>query len=459
MSSTTMLTCSTCGNEEPEGSHFCGSCGTPFQSTVTSSALTLTCASCSNEEAAGSQFCGNCGSPFPAADPQPHPAPTEASTSVDVPAPASADAPTEIAPLPVEPHAPTSPVRAPPPAATRPTRSRRRLLLFAVVAGFLVLLAAGAAAVLFGTDVIGSDSAKSDSAFVSQVNGNVLGPLARADEAAAQDARTSGDPTTRASDGGNIVRVAEEASLYLRSLSGLSGQQQGQVQLLLALVASNRLYGQAFAAFTPADMQSQLALDGAAAAARASIASTESSVSSDLELPSQAAFISLRSPTPPPQSSTTTTTPPPSNLAAVYVQQVDGLLGQSHAVVLSLRSFVPRAGSDAISRSAAVAQARSYVDERRLELARMQALTVPSSFALAQRLLVRSLQVSVADDEALVAWTVARRDGSGNAKAALDRANRIGARATALKKQFLRAYGQQRQAATGLSPASLPDIF
>jgi len=141
------------------------------------------------------------------------------------------------------------------------------------------------------------------------------------------------------------------------------------------------------------------------------------------------------------------------------VGQVDSLLRESHAVVLALNSFVPRAASGAISRSVAVALARSYADQRRLELAKARALTVPPAFASAQALLIRSLQASVADDEALVAWTVARRDGSGNAQAAFDRANRIGAHATALKQQFLRAYAQQRQTATGRSPASLPDIF
>jgi hypothetical protein len=73
--------------------------------------------------------------------------------------------------------------------------------------------------------------------------------------------------------------------------------------------------------------------------------------------------------------------------------------------------------------------------------------------------LIRALQASLADDRALVAWTVARRDGSGEAQAAFDRANRIGAQASALKRQFLRVYGQQRQSATGLTPATLPDTF
>jgi hypothetical protein len=43
--------------------------------------------------------------------------------------------------------------------------------------------------------------------------------------------------------------------------------------------------------------------------------------------------------------------------------------------------------------------------------------------------------------------------------ATFERANRIGAQATALKQQFLRAYARQRQTATGRNPASLPNIF
>jgi hypothetical protein len=314
-------------------------------------------------------------------------------------------------------------------------------------------------AVLFGSGVIGGNSGKSDSAFVQQVNENVLGPLGQADETAAANARTNDGALTRAADGGRIVAVADKASVYLRTLSGLSEQQKGEVQVLLAFVAANRSYGQAFAAFTPEDDQGQLALDRAGAEARAAIAIAESRLSADLQLPSQSAFISLRSASPPPPSSTTSATPPASDLAAVYVQQVDSLLREGHTVVVALRSFVPRAASDAISRSNAVVLARSYADERRLELAQARALTVPPAFAQAQGLLIRSLQASVADDQALVAWTVARRDGVGDAQAAFDRANRIGAQATALKQQFLRVYGQERQAATGLSSASLPDIF
>lgn len=421
----------------------------------------LTCANCGNEEPEGSRFCGSCGAPFVPADPQPdHTASMEASTRTGVMAPASTDAPTEVAPRPAWPQAPPSDP-APPPAAAAapPARPRRRVGPAALIAALLLLIAGAAAAVLFGTGVIGGNSGKSESAFVLQVNENVLGPLSQADETAAEHASTIDGAFARAADGGRIVRVADEASAYLRALSGLTRQQKGQVQLLLAFVAGNRRYGQAFAAFAPADNQTQLALDRAAAAARAAIATAESGLSADLQLPSQTAFISLRSPSPPPPSSTTSATPPASDLAVVYVQQVDSLLRQSHAVVLALNSFVPRAARDAISRSAAVALARSYADQRRLQLAQARALTVPPAFALAQGLLIRSLQASLADDQALVAWTVARRDGFGDPQAAFNRANRIGAQATALKQQFLRVYGQQRQAATGRSPASLPDIF
>jgi hypothetical protein len=421
------------------------------------SAAILVCPSCGSEEPEGSRFCGSCGTPFAPAVEQP--AETE-SVEESTPARATAsDAPAEVAPPPVWLQPPPADAAPPPPVAVAlPVPPRRRVRPVVLIASLFLLVAAATAAALFGTGAIGGSSVKSDSAFVPELNQNVLGPLDEADATAADNARTSESALTRAADGGRIVRVADEASARLRALSGLSRKQRDQVQVLLTLVAANRLYGQSFGAYTPEDIQGQLALDQAAAAARAVIASAESSLPAELQLPSQTAFISLRPPSTPP-SSTTSATPSPSVSAIAYVDQVDGLLRQSHAVVLALNSFVPRAASGAISRGAAVALARSYTDQRRLELAQARALTVPPAFASAHGLLIRSLQASVADDQALVAWTVARRDGSGNAQAAFDRANRIGAQATALKQQFLRAYAQQRQAATGRSPASLPEIF
>jgi len=420
----------------------------------------LTCPTCGSEEPEGSRFCGACGVPLVAADP---PADHAAPTPVELIAPASTDAPTEVVAPPAWPQAPPSdPAPLPPSAAAAaaaPVGPRRRARPFVLIAALLVLIAAGAAAVLVGTNAIGGTSGKSESAFVLQVSENVLGRLGQADQTAAEHASTTDAAFARAADGGRIVQAADQAAVYLRALSGLSGKQQGQVQLLLAFVGANERYGRAFAAFEPTNTQSQFALDGVAAVVRAAIPTVQSGLPADLQLPSEGAFISAQIASPPPPSATTTTTPAAPDVSVAYVQQVDDLLNRSHAVVLALRSFVPRATSDAITRSNAVATARSYVDQRRLELEQAQALAVPPAFAPAQALLIRSLQASVADDEALVAWTVARRDGSGNAQAALDQANRIGARATALKQQFLQAYGAQRQAATSRSPASLPDIF
>jgi len=399
---------------------------------VASSAKTLACARCGSKEPEGSGFCGSCGAPLAA---------------------------TAVAPPPAAPPAPPLDPAPPPPAvAAPPARRRMRVQPMVLSAAVVLLIGGGAAAALLGTGVIGGKSKESEGAFVLRLNEKVLGPLGRADAIAAEHASTTDGAIVRAADGGRIVRVANEASVYLRGLNGLSGRQKSELVLVLQFVAANQRYGQAFAAFTPTNTQSQTALEGTAAAVRALAATVRSHLPVELRLPSQAAFISLPVASAPPSTTTPSTTPAP-DVTGAYVQQVDDLLSRSHTVVLALRSFVPRARSDAISRSAAVTAARSYLRQRNLQLAQAQALTVPRAFASAQGLLIRSLQASVADDRALIAWTVARRDGSGNEQAEFDSVNRIGAHATTLKQQFLHVYGRQRQAATGRSPASLPDTF
>ncbi len=472
-----MLTCTNCGNEEPEGARFCGSCGTPFgpadpppASDASMEASTPTDVLASTDEPTDvvpPPAWPEVSPPDPVTPSVSVPddaglanASMEASTSTEVPASEGIEAPTGVAPPPVWPQPPPSDPVPPAPASTTPSaHPRRRDSLPVLIAVLAVLIAGGAVGALFATGVIGGGSVKSESVFVKQVNENVLGPLGQADETAAGNASTAEGAFTRAADGSRIVRVADEASVYLRALSGFSAQQKGEVQLLLAFVGANRGYGQAFAAFTPDNSESEVALEGAAAGVRSAIATVESRLSAGLQLPSRAAIITLRSSPSTTTTSTTNPTPPAPDSAALYVRQVDGLLQQSHAVVLALRSFVPRAASDAINRSVAVTLARSYVERRRLELEQAQALTVPKAFASAQQLLVLSLQASLTDDQALVAWTTVRRDGSAYARAAFARANRLGAQATALKQQFLRVYGPRRQAATGLSPASLPDNF
>jgi hypothetical protein len=84
-----MLTCSSCGNEEPDGSRFCGSCGAlfapvepPVVDPAPSSGAMLACASCGNEEPEGTRFCGGCGASFVALEPE-----TPSSATAEEPVP------------------------------------------------------------------------------------------------------------------------------------------------------------------------------------------------------------------------------------------------------------------------------------------------------------------------------------------------------------------------------------
>jgi ribosomal protein L40E len=56
-----VITCSSCGAENPSGQKFCGECGT---------ALAATCSSCGAANPPGQKFCGECGTVL-AATPQP----------------------------------------------------------------------------------------------------------------------------------------------------------------------------------------------------------------------------------------------------------------------------------------------------------------------------------------------------------------------------------------------------
>jgi len=83
----------------------------------------------------------------------------------------------------------------------------------------------------------------------------------------------------------------------------------------------------------------------------------------------------------------------------------------------------------------------------------------PPELRDSQRLLLAAFAASLADDQALVDWTVARRDGDAGAPAALDRATQLGSRASAVKAVFRRTYGRERRASTGRPPTSLPKVF
>jgi len=183
-------------------------------------------------------------------------------------------------------------------------------------------------------------------------------------------------------------------------------------------------------------------------------------------LPAAATRTALAAPTTTTASATdpalaapTTTAAPATDPALDYVDRVDTLLAESQTVVLALRAFVPQASTDTISRGEAVRLARSYLAKRKLQLAQARTLVPPPELRDSQRLLLAAFAASLADDQALVDWTVARRDGDAGAPAALDRATQLGSRASAVKAVFRRTYGRERQASTGRPPTSLPKVF
>jgi hypothetical protein len=132
----------------------------------------LTCPSCGNEEPEGSRFCGNCGTPFPAAVEQPdHPAPTEADTA-DPRRCSECGSPVDLdavfcgecgAALPPEPSS-SQPAAEEPPVEPGPTprpRGPRRLRWIAAGVVAALLLAAGATAALLS--LTGGDSTEAAS--------------------------------------------------------------------------------------------------------------------------------------------------------------------------------------------------------------------------------------------------------------------------------------------------------
>jgi len=115
---------------------------------------------------------------------------------------------------------------------------------------------------------------------------------------------------------------------------------------------------------------------------------------------------------------------------------------------------VSQASSGAITRRAAVEEARGFVRQRVEVLDAVVNLKAPAGFGHAHQLLAESLRLSIDDDRALVNWAIDRRDG-GSGRAQFAEANRLGIKAGVAKKTFLSAYRSAR-AAVGLDSASLP---
>lgn len=477
---TTTLTCGTCGSAEEAGARFCGNCGaelaTGALAQVDGSAHP-TCRSCGASADPSAPFCGNCGATL---DPEP------ATLAVDEPirlicqscgaaedpsalfcgeCGASLDAAQEKIESVSEP--------APLPAAAQPTRrrsvanlgSRRRWIVAAAVG--LLVLAAGAAFLLLGGNESDTEprnaSTLDDRAFWEAAN-SAIGGLTAANLQAQTDLALSlptGTEDQLYRDGSTIVSSADSAGDGLRALANLSPAQVAYRDALLAFLAANGRYGSTVQEYALQFGDFGEVQTAAGEAAVAHTAAT-SALPPEAQLPSSSLF-TLSAPQEPEETPTPAPAPapPPSEpqpSATDYVNDIDGLLRASQQTRQHVIAFVPSVLRGEISGPDAITQAEAFTADREQALERVLASQPPAEFARAQRLLVQSLRLSIADDRALVAWAKVRNNG-GDGQGELERVNDIGAQASAVKRRFLALYGRLRQTATGKAPSTLPDGY
>ena len=266
-------------------------------------------------------------------------------------------------------------------------------------------------------------------------------------------------------DGVKVISYADAASTKLRSLTHPSTAQVTYIEALTPFIAADRSYGTAvvhYARQMGNFGEVQLSASAVAAAERTSARALPQAA----QLPALSVFIvsapqlPARTQTQTTQAQTTqpTTTAQAQAPASVYVRQVDALLAASSRTLRQVRAFVPSVSSRQVRVPEAIAEAQGFVVARKLTLETALRIAAPDGFANAQALLVQSLRLSVADDQALRTWVKAF-ESHGDAQTELNRVNEMGVATTAAKQKFLATYGPARQAATGLSPSTLPDSY
>jgi len=436
-----MRTCPSCGNAEPASARFCGECGASLDTAVP--------AALAGETGGLNEF----GEPASAVE-LAATVVLEPETPTQIAQPGS-EWPTPVAPL--QTVAPTPPPVAAPPIASSPATARRvrqRWPIISAIAALVIMVGAVAALVATGT-VGGRHKPKTpaNAAFLSAANSRAIRRLAAADKKARTDlARTlpGSEGSELWNDADAIVSNATAAAKQLRSLTHLSTAQIADRRVLQSFIAANRRYA------IKIQWYSQQAVDFSEVKSAAADAATTDRVARDVlsvvvQLPSPSVFtISPPKSLPADDGGSTT--------ASAYVSQVDRILRTSHQTFTEVVRFVPNVVKGRIDGSDAISQAKRFITDRDQALQSVLELQPPDEFAQAQRLLVRSLRLSLSDDQALLVWARARNNG-GDAKTQLAEVNRIGAQTSEAKTQFLDEYGPLRRAVTGKSRSSLPKGF
>jgi hypothetical protein len=414
---------------------------------------TLTCASCGNEEPEGSVFCGRCGAPFAPADQQPaDTAPTDASTPTGVMDPASTDAPTEVAPPTAWPQAPSDPAPPPPAAAappdsasaTRPpwaaeTRPRWLLPVIAIIA--LVAIAVVIAVIVLSRDT-GSGG------FTRKAN-ELVTPVAASDRLL--------DATLQAVDRpADLGDVAEAASRLTRDLTlaagGLTILDAGGDDLQV-----KALLGQALTANLSYAEKVKTAADGlnpvrasAAATAGQQAAQSYSAVGSaapKLALPQTGVFLSAGQLQALAADQVKQAQAKATSTAALrsYVRSIDSLLRNSADTRANLASLIAGIRNGQVSPSQATSEIASTINQRQDLQNQVSAVPTPAPFRNAAVKLRDSIKVSLDDDYAIQGWINAWFDGDSYAfERAFARHETATARASAAKADFLALYNRLR---------------
>jgi hypothetical protein len=463
------LRCPSCGHIEEADARFCGACGAAFppsadRPTTNGGAELVACAECGHREDPSARFCGECGTVLEGAT----------TASSDGREPGEVDAPppgvTPATPLPPEPtqigsdqSAPEESGAKPPPPVRDDTPWRKSRRGWALLAGIVALvIAGGATAAVLATRGDGKSKSTTlrGTTFWSLANG-ALGRLATANQQAQADLAQTLLPdsaTQLNQDGAAIVFSADRTAAQLRRLAHPSTEQVSQSHVLLTVLAANRAYGTIIQEYAQQSVDIAAVQSSAAAAADA-VRAADSELPPTARLPSPTVFnVSAPAPTESTPTQTMATTVQSQTAESIYVSEVDAGLAAAHQTLGRVAAFVPNVVNEKIESAAAIVEAERFTALRKRTLASVLGLQAPARFALAHAVLVQSLRLSIADDQALILWARARQRGA-DPQTFLDRANRMGAEATAAKKRFLAIYGPLRRAATGKPASSLPDGY
>jgi len=332
----------------------------------------------------------------------------------------------------------------PPPRAMTAARGPRQVVPLIAV---LALAAVGSGAALWFTHTRSGAHARAAqplavAMFWSTVNRNVLAPVTAADtraKAAVDSAAATGDPS-QALYGAELAQSATARALaQLRTVGPLDSGEQADAAVVRMFLAANARYARTLLRYAHGEDFTKLEVVGQMVVSERRLGAR---VVPRAALPPAALFAYTES---------------EADQIRAYIDAARSFLERSQATLARVKGFVPAATAGTIGARQAVVEAADYVAQRRTDLREMRSLVPPEVFEGTHAELIRSLELSLADDEALLAWAQARANGF-DSSAALARVNSLGLETSAAKKQFLADFRSTAFQVTG-SEITTPDSY